>query len=88
MQLSSAVTAGQLAAQINDLQAIVSDFAAFLADQAIISGQVSVADPVNGNRLLSFPSLTAAESAILFQGAQQIFQARLNALSAQLANLT
>ena len=85
--MEQAVQGGLLAQQIKDLDALIAAMQALQADGATFSGTASVSSPGQGNIILSFPSLTAAESSGLFAGAIATFVARKDALAAQLAAL-
>lgn len=87
MQYDAAVQGGQIAGQITELNKLIADFDALISGGASFSGEATVSDPVNGNTRLSFPALTAQESAALFAGAKAVFQLRVDALSTQLAGL-
>lgn len=87
MQYDAAVMGGKIAAEIADLNRLVAAFDALAAGGASFSGQASIYDGTNGNTTFSFPALTGSESAGLFAAAKAVFQARVDALTQQLAEL-
>ena len=85
MNLETALQGGGIALQIQELAAVIVEFKELVSIETS-TGEFSIFEPETKRRV-TFPLMTAAESASLFVAAVGVFEARLAALNQQLSGL-